>query len=74
MKQNKRWTKEEPLPNGGSKRTEVEEVSNGFIKTTTIEGEVDGEYKYECIKSIHEENPMEEKTLVDKLEEFIKKG
>lgn len=72
-KENKRWSKEEPLEGGGYRRIEVEEVSNGFIKTvvTSREGE---NYEYSCIKSIHEDNPMEEKSLVDKLEEFLKRG
>lgn len=68
----KRWTKEEPLENGkGTKRIEVEQVSNGFIKSTIIEGEIDGEYKYKCVKSIHEDNPMEEPSIVDKLKKVI---
>ena len=69
---NKRWTKEEPLENGkGTKRIEVEEVSNGFIKSVIIEGEMEGEYKYKCVKSIHEDNPLEETPLVEKLKRVI---
>lgn len=73
MKERKRWVKEEPLESGkGTKRIEVEEVSNGFIKTETIEGEDSkGEYKYECVKSIHEDNPIEEKSLLEKLRSVI---
>lgn len=72
MENNKRWSKTEPLENGkGEKRIEVEQVSNGFIKTVTVDGEEDGEYKYKCIKSIHEDNPMEEPSIVDKLRKVI---
>ena len=69
---NKKWSKEEPLEKGkGIKRTEVEEVSNGFIKSVVTEGEIDGEFKYKCVKSIHEDNPLEEKPLIEKLRSVI---
>ena len=68
----KKWSKEEPLKSGeGLKRTCVEQVSNGFIKTVTIEGEVDGKWKYECTKSIHEENPFDEMSIADKLQAYL---
>jgi len=66
--ENKRWSEEKPSENGkGTVRVEVEEVSNGFIKTVTT----DGDEGYEYVKSIHEDNPMEEVALVDKLKRVI---
>jgi hypothetical protein len=66
-KEYKRWVKEEPLDEGGTKRIEVEEVENGFIKTVSISNEE----KYECKRYISEENPMEEKGLIEKLAEAM---
>jgi len=66
--ENKRWSEEKPAENGnGTVRVEVEQVSNGFIKTVTT----DGDEGYEYVKSIHEDNPMEEVALVDKLKRVI---
>ena len=67
--ENKRWVEEKPLENGkGSVRTDVEQVSNGFIKVVTTNTE-EGDYTH--VKSIHEENPLEEEALVDKLKRVI---
>lgn len=72
MDKKKTWSKTEPLEEGkGEKRIEVEEVSNGFIKTVTIEGEIKGEWTYKCTKSIHEDNPFEEPALVEKLKKVM---
>lgn len=66
--ENKRWSEEKPAENGkGTVRVEVEQVSNGFIKTVSSESE-EG---YDSVRSIHEDNPMEEVALVDKLKRVI---
>lgn len=65
------WEKREEFEDGGYREIKVEEVSNGFIKCVTTYNDKGG---YKTVKSIHEDNPMEEKSLVDKLEEFLKRG
>lgn len=65
------WEKREEFADGGYIETCVEKVSNGFIKTVrkcTKEGE---DYKHITVKSIHQENPLQETSLIDKLEAFL---
>ena len=68
------WEKRTQKEDGSYIEEMVEEVSNGFIKTVTSSGEVEGEYKHDVVKSIHKDNPMEELSVMDKLERFLKEG
>jgi len=68
----KTWEKREESEDGSYKEIKVEEVSNGFIKTITEHYRKGEEWEWETIKSIHTENPMEERSLADKLESFLK--
>jgi len=66
------WEKREEHADGSYTETCVEKVSNGYIKTVrkcTKEGD---DYKHITVKSIHQENPMEEPNLIEKLEAFLK--
>lgn len=47
--------------NGMRKTVRAEEVENGWLITIDKEGEMDGEYKYECKKYISKRNPFDEK-------------
>ena len=66
------WEKRTRNEDGSSIEEVVEEVSNGFIKTVTTSGEKNNEYYHEVVKSIHKDNPMEELSVMDKLERFLK--
>ena len=66
------WEKRVDNPDGSSVSTRVEKVSNGYIKTIVTNSKVDDKWKHDTVKSIHNENPMEEKTLVDKLADYLK--
>lgn len=66
------WTKKEESEDGSWVETKVEKVSNGYIKCVTTCCKKEGSWDYDTVKSIHEDNPMEEKSLVDKLEAFLK--
>jgi hypothetical protein len=76
-----RWTKSIRKEDGSEIRTEVETIENGFLITTTTEGnDSKGEWKYNTTKQFSETNPLgeeedEEKelSLADKLESFFKK-
>ena len=68
--ENKRWIEEKPLgKDNGYKRIEVEQVSNGYIKTVTICDDSKGDYS--TVRSIHEDNPLEEVSLAEKLKRVI---
>lgn len=66
------WTKKEESKDGSWVETKVEKVSNGYIKCVTTCCKKEGMWDHSTVKSIHEDNPMEEKSLVDKLEAFLK--
>jgi len=66
------WKKREDHKDGSYTETCVEKVSNGYIKTVTNCVKKDGSWSHDVVKSIHEENPMEEKSILDKLESFLK--
>ena len=68
------WTKKEESKDGSWVETKVEKVSNGYIKCVTSCYKKGDMWDHNTVKSIHEDNPMEEKSLVDKLEEFLKRG
>jgi hypothetical protein len=73
MKQQiKTTTKRVDNPDGSYEEIRVEEVIGGFIKTVTKHFKEDEEWKWEDEKSVHMENPLEEKDLASKLEEFLK--
>lgn len=68
----KRTSKSIEYKDGSSEDITIEEVEGGFIKTVCCRyKDENGEWQYEDKKSIHTENPLEEKSLADKLEEFI---
>tara|TARA_R100001530_G_scaffold127300_1_gene96475 strand:- start:128 stop:376 length:249 start_codon:yes stop_codon:yes gene_type:complete len=66
------WTKEVKLENGGYIRTKVEEVSNGFIKCVDKNTKEGDKWIFDSVKSIHSDNPLKEKSLVEKLAEALK--
>lgn len=58
---------------GSSEEIRVEEVEGGFIKTIEKRfKDSSGEWQWKIDKSVSIENPLEEKSIADKLEEFIK--
>jgi len=65
------WEKRVENADGSYEETCVEQVSNGFIKTVR-KVESGEDYKCDVVKSIHTENPMEDMSLADKLERFLK--
>jgi hypothetical protein len=67
----KSWEKRENFEDGSYKEIRVEEVDNGFIKSVTRHYKENGEWEYETKRTIHTENPMEEKSLADKLQEYL---
>ncbi|QDP66167.1 MAG: hypothetical protein GOVbin3661_83 [Prokaryotic dsDNA virus sp.] len=66
------WTKEVKLDDGGYIRTKVEEVSNGFLKCVDKNTKEGDKWTFETVKSIHSDNPLKEKSLVEKLAEALK--
>ena len=66
------WEKREEFEDGSYCEEKVEKVSNGYIRTKTTHYKKGEEWKYDCVKSIHEDNPMEDKSVVDKLREALK--
>jgi len=68
----KSWEKREKFEDGSYNEVRVREVSNGFIKTVTKHYKEDDDWKYEIVESIHTDNPMEEKSLADKLHSVLK--
>lgn len=65
------WEKREEYKDGSSEEISVEKVSNGFIQTITTRKKEGDDWKYNDTKSIHTENPMEKKALIDKLDEHV---
>ena len=68
----KSWEKRVNYEDGSFEEIRVEEVDNGFIKCVTKHYKEGDEWEYETTKTIHDENPMDEKSLVEKLEAFLK--
>lgn len=66
--ESKTVTKRTENKDGSSETITVEEVEGGFIKTTSCRyKDKEGEWQYSDKKSVHMENPLEEKSLIDKL-------
>ena len=66
------WTKKVELEDGGYVMTKVEKVSNGYIKCVDKSIKKDDEWSHDSVKSIHEDNPMEEKSIMEKLASYLK--
>ena len=66
------WTKKVELEDGTSIMTKVEKVENGYIKCVEKSIKDEDGWKFENKKTIHTENPLEEKSLVQKLAEALK--
>jgi hypothetical protein len=65
----KSWSKREENEDGSSKEVRVEEVDGGFIKIVSKRFKDDeGNWQYKDTKSVHTENPLEEKSMAEKLE------
>jgi hypothetical protein len=65
-------TKRVQAEDGSSIETRVEEVEGGFIKTVDKRFKDDNnEWQYKCEKSVSLTNPFEEKSMADKLEEYM---
>jgi hypothetical protein len=72
MKQEiKTTTKRVDNADGSYEETRVEEVIGGFIKTFCKYYKEDDCWEREEEKSVHMENPFEEKSIVDKLSEIL---
>ena len=70
----KSWEKRENFEDGSYNEVRVRQVDNGFIKSVTKHYKEGDEWEYETKETIHTENPMEEKSLADKLESFLKEN
>jgi len=66
------WTKKVELEDGGYIMTKVEKVSNGYIKCVDKSMKDGDSWEYKTTKSIHEDNPMEEKSIIEKLASYLK--
>jgi hypothetical protein len=73
-KGNKSWEKRVNNEDGSYEEIRVEKVDNGYIKCVTKHYKEGDEWEYETSKTIHQENPMEESTLADKLAKFLGEG
>lgn len=72
-KEYKIWEKS-TTANGKTETVRVEEVENGFIKTITTEEDAGNGWEFNSKKYIYEDNPMEEKSILDKLSDFMKEN
>jgi hypothetical protein len=69
------WEKREEFEDGSSNSIRVEAVDGGFIKNESRRFKKEnGEWEYKDTKSIHTSNPLKEKSLVDKLADYVKNG
>ena len=69
------WEKREEYKDGSSNSIRVEAVDGGFIKNESRRFKKEnGEWEYKDSKSIHTSNPLKEKSLVEKLQDFVDKG
>ena len=68
----KSWSKTVNYDDGSYKEVRVKQVDNGFIKTVTKHYKEGDKWEYDTKETIHDENPMDEKSLADKLESFLK--
>jgi len=66
------WTKKVELEDGTSIMTKVEKVENGYIKCVDKSIKKEDGWKFESKKTIHTENPLQEKSLIQKLAEALK--
>ena len=66
------WTKKVELEDGTSIMTKVEKVENGYIKCVDKSIKEEDGWKFESKKTIHTENPLQEKSLIQKLAEALK--
>jgi hypothetical protein len=66
------WTKKIENEDGTYTCTKVEKVSNGFIKCVEKSYKDGDKWEYESTKSIHESNPMEEPSMIEKLAQYLK--
>ena len=70
--ESKMTTKRIENEDGSSIETRVEEVKGGFIKTVSQRfKDAEGEWKYSDEKSVSTSNPLEEKSMAEKLEEYM---
>lgn len=56
---------------GSSIETRVEEVTGGFIKTVTKRYKDGDDWEYDTKRSVSTTNPLEEKTMAEKLEQYM---
>ena len=66
------WTKKVELEDGTSIMTKVEKVENGYVKSVDKSIKDKDGWKFENKKTIHTENPLQEKSLIEKLAEALK--
>lgn len=65
-------TKRVEHSDGSYDEVRVEEVEGGFIQYTTRHfKDAKGDWQWKDSKSVHTENPLEKKSLVDKLSEVF---
>lgn len=71
--ESKTTTKRVEYEDGSSISTEVEEVDGGFIKTIHKRyKDSEGEWQYSTDRSVSLTNPLEEKSMAEKLEQYLK--
>jgi len=60
---------------GSSIETRVEEVTGGYIKTVSKRfKDAEGNWQYKDDKSVSTDNPLEKKSLIEKLESVLNKN
>ena len=70
----KTTTKRIENEDGSSIETRVEEVEGGYIKTVSKRYKnAEGEWQYKDKKSVSTDNPLEEKSLIEKLTAHVNK-
>jgi len=66
------WTKTIENEDGSYVKTKVEKVENGYVKCVDRSYKDGDAWEYKSEKSIHEDNPMEEPSIIEKLAQYLK--
>ena len=66
------WTKTIENEDGSYVKTKVEKVEYGYVKCVDKSYKDGDAWEYKSEKSIHENNPMEEPSIIEKLAQYLK--
>ncbi len=66
------WCKTVENEDGSYIKTRVEKVENGFVKCVDKSYKDGDTWEYKSEKTIHESNPMEEPSMIEKLAQYLK--